>query len=143
MAYTIPDVAAFKAYFVRDFIYAENVSSVMNADIQKGLDDAGVNINPSLFASQQIFNIAYLNLAAHFMVLSLSSASQGVQGRYTWLVSSKSVGNVSESYTIPQRFIDNPYLASLSKTNYGAKYLSMVLPLITGNMFTVEGGTTP
>jgi hypothetical protein len=48
---------------------------------------------------------------------------------------------VNESYSIPQHILDNPILAMLSKTNYGAKYLSMVLPRIVGQVFIVAGET--
>lgn len=135
---TIPD---FKTYFSRDFIYGITPNTVMDDDISKAFQDADVFINPCLFQAQADYNVGFLNLAAHFMVTSLQSSSQGVSGSYDWLVNSKSVGNVSVGTSIPQRILDNPEFAALSKTNYGAKYLFMVLPLLSGVMFPVRGKT--
>lgn len=143
MAYTIPAVSDFKAYFVRDFNYGTEQTTVMDADISKGLSDAGVNFNEALWANQQSFTVGYLLLAAHYMVLSLRASSQGIRGQYEWLVNSKSVGSVSESFTIPQRILDNPFLSMLAKTTYGAQYLEYVLPLLSGQMYTVCGRTLP
>lgn len=140
-AYTDPSVDDFKVYFVRDFPYGATVASVMDADITKALNDSSINLNPNLFDSQGIYTVGFLNLAAHFLVLNLRASSQGIAGQYTWLQSSKSVGSVNESFNIPQRILDNPEFAMLSKTTYGAKYLYMVLPQLSGQAFTVAGRT--
>jgi hypothetical protein len=139
--YTAPTVSDFKTYFVRDFPYGTEQTSVTDADITKALTDAGINFNPALWATQATYSIGYMLLAAHFMVMSFQSSSQGISGQFSWLESSKSVGSVSEGFTIPQRILDNPEFAWLSKTNYGAKYLMLVMPQLAGQMYVVCGGT--
>lgn len=143
MAYTVPSVSDFKAYFVRDFPYGMDMESVMDTDITKAISEAGFNINQGLFGTQEQFTIGYLYLTAHYLVIDLRAGSQGVNGKYSWLTTSRSVGSVSEGMQVPQRILDNPYLAMLSTTNYGAKYLSLLLPQLTGQIFTSEGTTLP
>jgi hypothetical protein len=144
LAYTIPAVSDFKAMFFRDFPYGGtngDLTTVQDQDIVQGINDAGINFNPNLFADQSSFNTGYLLLSAHFMVLNLRNSSQGINGQYPWMQSSKSVGSVSESFQIPQRILDNPEYAMLSKTTYGSKFLFLVLPQLTGQMFSVCGRT--
>lgn len=143
MSYLIPTVADFKAYFVRDFVYGVDPTTVQDIDIQNAITEAGMMVNEDLFASQVFFSSGYLLMTAHMMCLALSSSTQGVSGRYSWLTSSKSVGSVSESYAIPQRILDNAEFAMLSKTNYGAKYLFIIMPQIAGQVFVVGGATLP
>lgn len=138
-----PVVSDFKSYFNRDFPYGSSLSAVMDADIQKALDDAAVNFNPNFFADQLSYTNGYLNLAAHYLVMNLRASSQGLVGQYDWLSASRGAGSVNESFSIPQHILDHPYLGMLSKTNYGAKYLSLVIPQLIGQMFTVCGATLP
>lgn len=142
-AFTIPTVADFKAYFVRDFPYGTSPETVNDKDIQDALDDTKVNFNDGLWCDQTEFSKAYLLLAAHFLVTNLQASSQGISGQYNWLQASKNVGSVSESFSIPERIMANPELAMYSKTRYGAKFLMFVLPRLVGQMFTTFGPTKP
>ncbi len=135
-----PTVAEFKAYFDRDFPYGSTSATVKDADIQKALDEAALYFNDTLF-SEAAISIAYLYLTAHLMVMNLRASTQGIAGNYSWLESSKSVGSVSTSSEIPEAIKSNPILSALSKTNYGAKYLSMLLPALVGQIFTSHGAT--
>jgi len=141
MAYVNPDADDFKAHFVRDFAYGSTETTVMDADINKALAEAAVNFNSALWDSQDTYTIGYLYLTAHYLVMDLRASSQGMAGSYSWLGTNKSVGSVSEGYTVPQKILDNPYLAMISKTNYGAKYLSMLLPRLIGNVVHTHGRT--
>lgn len=143
MAYTNPSVTDFKTYFFRDFPYGSTMSTVQDQDITNALADASYNLNSGLFGSQAKYTAGYLLLAAHYLVTNLRASSQGVAGNYSWLEASKSVGSVSQAFSIPERILANPEFAMLSKTSYGAKYLLMVLPLLSGQIFTVCGGTQP
>jgi hypothetical protein len=138
---TKPTVAEFKAYFFRDFPYGVSLDMVTDMDIAKAQVEASLNFNEALWDTQEYYSMAFNYLTAHYLVMDLRAASQGIAGSYSWLTTNKSVGSVSEGYSIPQRIMDNPYLAMLSKTNYGAKYLSLALPSLTGQMFTVCGAT--
>lgn len=143
--YDDPSVDDFKGYFVRDFPYAppdtDDLNFVIDADIQRAIDDTSAMINPDFAADQDGYTRQFLLLAAHNLVMNLRASSQGISGQFAWLQTSKGAGGVSEGITIPQRILDNPELAMLTKTNYGAKYLFMVLPQMIGNVFTVCGRT--
>lgn len=142
-SYANPTVSDFKAYFVRDFPYGVTDDTVMDPDIAKAMVLTDAFINQNLFDSQSVYNIGFLLLSAHFLVLDLQTSAQGVQGKYAWLTQSKGVGNVNEAYAIPQRILDNPEFSMLTKTNYGAQFLFMILPQLSGQIFTVLGWTHP
>lgn len=143
MAYEYPDASDFKDYFIRDFPYGTSVEVVQDNDIDKAIQEAKFNFNEGLFGTQESFTMCFLYLVAHYLVMDLQASSQGVSGQYNWLVTSKSVGNVSESFQIPERILLNPEFAMYSQTRYGAKFLSLVLPRLVGQIFTVCGGTRP
>lgn len=144
MAYTNPDVQAFKDYFYRDFPYGTDPeTSVLDQDIQKAYGQTNINISEAIWSNQAEYTIGYLLLAAHWLVIDLRMASQGIAGAYSWVTTSKSVGSVSESFQIPQRILDNPEMAQLAQTNYGAKYLQLLLPRMAGQMFNAYGSTRP
>lgn len=138
-----PTVIDFKTYFFRDFPYGTTLNTVIDQDITNALGDAAFNFNPGLFPTQANYTLGYLLLAAHYLVVNLRASSQGIMGSYSWLTSGKGVGSVSESFSIPQRILDNPELAMYSKTNYGAKYLSLILPQLAGQVFVLHGTTLP
>lgn len=144
MAFTAPTIAQFQAQFIRDFPYGTDPNiSVLDGDIINAFNLVDISINPALWSDQTSYQIAYGYLAAHFLVLNLRASSQGLNGQYNWDQNSKSVGSVTESFTIPQRIIDNPDFMAYTKTNYGAMYLNLVWPLLVGPMFSVYGRTKP
>lgn len=144
MSFINPTVSEFKAYFHRDFPFGSDIdTSVVDADIEKAVGQTDVNINRNLFTSQQAYTIGYVLLTAHYLVLDLRNASQGLKGQFNFLETSKTVGSVSQSFSIPQRILDNPYFAMLTKTTYGAKYLEHILPQLAGPFGVVYGRTQP
>lgn len=143
MPFTNPTVADFKAYFTRDFPYGVTPETVNDSDIQRAIDEAAVFINSELFGAQVNYNIGFLLLSAHNLVMNLRMSSQGLSGQFSWLQQSRSAGSVSESLAIPQRILDNAEYAMLTKTNYGAKFLFMILPQLSGQVYTVRGRTLP
>lgn len=139
-----PTIQEFKDYFVRDFPYSSDPAlGVTDADIVKAYGQTNMGISAELWGTQPEYTIAYLLLAAHWLVIDLRMSSQGVSGTYSWITTNKSVGNVSEGYQVPQEILDNPTLSMLSKTNYGAKYLELMLPRLVGSGFLVAGSTRP
>lgn len=146
MAYTVPTAADFKTRFDRDFPFAAadqtDMEKVRDTDIDRALTQAGVNFNDALWSSQAVFSEARLLVAAHFLCVNLLNSSQGLGGTAQWLTASKSVGNVAESFAIPERISRSPSLSIYSKTTYGMTYLSLLAPLINGNVACVDGGTT-
>lgn len=144
MAYVNPQVPDFKNQFVRDFPYGTDIETqVLDVDITSALQATNFNINQCLFADQGTYTYGYLLLAAHYLVVNLRNSSQGINGQFNFLQAGKSVGSVSESFSIPERILANPYWAMLTKTNYGAEYLQLLLPQLTGQMFTSFGQPRP
>lgn len=140
--YLNPSIDDFKNYFVRDFPYGTDPSlSILDADIGKSYGQVNFAINPALFTNQENYTLGYLWLAAHWLVTDIRASSQGIAGRYNWLEVSKAVGSVSSGFSIPQRILDNPSFAMLSQTQYGAKYLQLILPQLAGQIFIAPGYT--
>ena len=136
-----PDIASFKSQFDRDFPYSTTSEGVMDSDITKALTLAGFIVNESLFADETSFQFAYNFLTAHYLVMNLKNSSQGINGAFNWLETSKSVGSVSQGFQVPQDILNHPQLALLSKTGYGVTYLSIVLPLTYGAIGISAGAT--
>ncbi len=144
MAFSNPSVADFKAFFSRDFPYGTDpATSILDEDITKAFLFANIGVNEALFADQSSYTIGYELLSAHYLVMNLRASSQGINGQFNFLQASKGVGAISEAFSIPQRILDNPDWSILCKTNYGAQYIQMVLPQLTGQVFTVMGSTRP
>lgn len=143
MAYYPPNVTDFKQYFNRDFPYGSTTDTVMDSDILKAMNLASINLNEGLFPAQDNFWIGYLLLSAHYLVTNLQNSSQGIAGQYDWLTSSKSAGSVSQGIAIPDRILASPEFSMLTKTRYGALYLDLILPYLSGNFHVVLGDTLP
>lgn len=142
-----PDEQDFKSFFVRDFPYqpvscdTELDKYIQDCDIQRALLEVECQINSSLFTTQEQYELAYLYFAAHYLVTNIQASGQGIEGSFEWNQTSKSVGSVSVAQSIPESILMNPYNAWLTKTSYGAKYLMMILPKLTGVIFPSYGAT--
>ena len=144
MAYNNPTVTQFQEYFVRDFNYGNDPNyNVLESDIANAMVSTQVNFNSGFWPNQASYTLGFLLLTAHYMVLALRASSQGLNGQWNWAQAGKNVGAVSETFSVPERIQNNPYLMMLTKTNYGAQYLQLILPQLCGQMFLVQGGTVP
>jgi len=117
--------------------------SVLQTDITNAFNMVDITINQGMWGTQTSYTFAYNLLAAHFLVLNLRNSSQGINGQYNWAQQSKGVGPANESFAIPQRILDNPDFMQYTKTSYGALYLQLVWPQLSGQTFTVCGMTKP
>ena len=138
-------IAEFKAWFSRDFPYSNDgdLTGVTDADISKAFAEASMNFNPSLFETDDEKKLGFLYLAAHYLVIDLQNSSQGISGKYEGIMASKTVGSVSVGYQIPTWLLEHPIYSLLSQTKYGMKYLSLIIPLLVGNVAAVKGITHP
>ena len=150
MSYIQPTASAFKAYFDRDFCYATeqatstspgDLEHVRDRDIERAFVDAVTNFNEGLFPTQEIYENAFLHLAAHYLCHNMRQAQQGLTSKYSWLAAQRSVGDVFEGYFTPDAIKNSPWGLFITSTMYGAKYYSLVRPLMTGNVMSVEGTT--
>ena len=137
-------IADFKAHFTRDFPYYENIGCekdyVLDADITKAFTEAKANFNVDLFSNDDTLKFCYLYLTAHYLVSDFQAGGLNSVG-YN-LVSGRSVGSVSESYQIPDWIAKDPTLSQYWTTRYGQKYVSMIRPLLIGNVGISYGATT-
>lgn len=121
-----------------------NSEKVTDYDLARAITMAtGFNVTQELFSSQAAYTTAYCLLAAHYLCETLLNSASGLSGRAEWLTQSKTVGNVTESFSIPQRVINSPYLSKLSKTTYGAQFLELVSPQLVGNFQSFHRTTLP
>lgn len=143
----------FKTWFSRDFQYQIPAGSIVpkpgcpsdfvrDDDITKAFTEAKCVFNPGLFGDDDSLKTTYLYLAAHYLVNDLQTSAQGVNSVGFFPVNSRSVGGVSESYTIPEWVTKDPILSAFSTTRYGIKYLSLIKPLLIGNVQVAFGWTT-
>lgn len=148
MEYVKPTIEEFKTYFARNFPFqpappvpVDPNLYVQDSDIEKAFLQTDANFILGCFHSQESFTIAYMNLAAHYLVMAFRTASAGMVGTFSWAATSKSVGSVSVSNTVPQKILDNPLFGYLAATNYGTEYLISIIPCLVGRVFTVPGRT--
>jgi hypothetical protein len=92
---------------------------VLDADITKALDEASFNFNEDLFDTEAEIRIAYYYLIAHYLVLDIRRAVDGLESSEQSLVQSRSVGSISENYALPKAYTDDPILNYFTKTSYG------------------------
>jgi len=116
---------------------------VQDEDIENAFAEAQLVFNQDLFDTDANIRLGYLYLTAHYLVNDLRAAQAGIGASGAFPVSSRSVGNVSESYSIPQMYLDDPTLSFYTGTSYGMKYLSMIVPMLRGNFGVVAGATLP
>ena len=119
-----------------------------DADIEKAIIEATAGFNSSLFdcSCKDGFserNLALLYLIAFYVVLDIKNSSSGLSSNaYSTFTSSKSVGNVHESYGIPTWVSSNPMYSLYLDNGYGKKYLTLLIPKITGWFYLSKGATT-
>lgn len=117
---------------------------VLDADIEAAQSKARLTINQNLFSSDDGIKLAFLYLSAHYLANDMRTAlAGGIGGQATMPLTGKSVGNVRETYGIPEAYLKEAMFASYATTPYGLQYLALVLPLLRGNIGAVLGATTP
>jgi hypothetical protein len=124
---------------VADDIY----NYILDEDIEKAFQEAQIVFNQSLFGTDAQITLGYLYLAANYLVNDIRASQSGLSGKGAFSVTSRSVGNVSESYGIPEAYLNNPVYQFYTQSPYGLKYLSLVLPQLVGNVGAVFGATRP
>lgn len=150
-----PLVADFKAQFRREFIYGTGLDSVIDSDIQRALNEAGIMFNPSLWdsttpvGSSSEGGIAYLYLAAHLMVLNVQQMAgglsatprgKGIRNSAEGVVVASGVGAANVTYQVPPpRVAENAVLMDLFRTTFGQRYMAMLEPRLVGNVYVVSG----
>lgn len=122
-------------------ITTTNNQYVYDQDIENAFAEACMKFNPNLFKGTEQITLGYLYLTAHFLVKDLQN--NGLNSAYFGNVTQRSVGNVSESYQIPDWLVKSPTWSFLGSTWYGLKYANMVWNRTRGTMKSVWTGTNP
>lgn len=119
-----------------ELINDTKLSYTQDTDIMNAIEEANVNFNCSLFEDKNKAKLVFMYLVAHYLTIDFMNA----QGTATaGILTSRSVGSVSEGYTIPQWILNNSGLAPYSTTGYGIKYCTLIRPYLVGNFFVVRG----
>ena len=128
---------------IADWVKIEDdvLNYIQDSDIERAFEEAQLSYNQGLFGTDAEVTLVYLYITAHYLVLDLRAASQGVESSSDFNVQSRSVGNVSESYSIPDIYVNDPNFSFYTKTQYGLKFLSFAVPRMQGNVVSVPGGT--
>lgn len=115
---------------------------VTDADIQKAMTQAIVNANARFGENDAERINIYLHLIAYYLVIDLQNSSAGVSSSFNGVVQSKHVGDVSESYAIPQWVLNNPMYSLFAQNGYGLKYLSLISPYLAVTVLFSNGRST-
>lgn len=141
------DADDFKNYFDKAFEYApktdpDNSNYIRDKDILNAYAQADLNFNEALFDDNDQKKLAFLFLTAHYLCMDMQMFNAGINSTGQFMMNSKSVGNVSASYTIPEVYQNDPLLNYFSQTQFGCKYLSLIIPRAIGRIAVVRGTTT-
>lgn len=121
-----------------------NINSYLtDTDITKAISEALLNFADSIFGDTD-FKIPLLYLTAYYLVLDIKNSTAGLNSSaYTSFISSKSVGSVSESYSLPSWASNNPMFSLYLNNGYGQKYLTYLIPrLRSGTIGLFSYGAT-
>lgn len=121
-------------------LYSDDVLNyTRDSDILEAIAEASVNFNESLFSDETTAKSVFLYLAAHYLTVDFKNALGTNQ---IGMVTSKSVGSVSEGYSIPDWIMKNSALAPYATTGYGIKYATLLRPYLVGNIMIFKGRST-
>ena len=121
-------------------LYNDSVLNyTQDSDILEAYAEAKVNFNEGLFPDEETALKVFLFLAAHYLTIDFNNALGTNQ---VGIPTSRSVGSVSESYTIPPYLQNNPALSMYCTTGYGTKYATLIYPYMIGNIMLFKGGVT-
>lgn len=146
-------IAEFKARFNRDFIYGKGPEKVEDQDITNALDEGTLVFNPAIWLVNGTVDekkVAFLLLAAHMLVLNIQAAGglsatnmgAGAGSSGGGIIQSKSIGSISLTYVMPDFVTKSPILSQFMRTDYGQKYLQMLIPRLVGGGDVVSGPVT-
>lgn len=121
-------------------IYNDNaLNYTQEEDILNAYNEAKVNFNENLFPDEETALMVFLYLTAHYLTVDFNNA---IGNNNIGILTSKSVGSVSEGYSIPTWLNEDAALSVYASTGYGIKYASLIKPYKVGNIMLFKGGPT-
>ena len=130
-----PQVSDFKAYFARDFSFApaddqSNLNSyIVDEDVTRAIAEAEIHFNSDLFQDP---GTVFMYLVAFHLISNLQNSAKGISSQSKFPISSTSVGGVSITFHIPDRYAKDPMIQQYTKNGYGMKYIEFALPVLVG-----------
>ena len=115
---------------------------IQDSDIERAFEEAASTFNGGFFDDCSTAGMYFCYVAAHYLVIDINNALNGLAISFNGFVQSKSVGSVSESYGIPQWIMNNPTYALLAQTGYGRKYLLYIIPIARAKSLILTPGRT-
>ena len=115
---------------------------ISDKDILRAIDEM-LSMLPASRFDEFTLRIAQLYLTAHCLVNDVRNANSGIASTFVFPLQSKSVGSVSQSYSIPSRFLTKEIFSFYITTGYGLKYLALLIPRMKGNISIAKGWTLP
>lgn len=115
---------------------------VTEGDITKAMLQAKVAINKRFGDTDEEKIFIFLHLVAFYLVLDKQNSAMGANSSFNGIVASKSVGDVSESYSIPSWLQNNPLYSIYAQNGYGLKYLSLIVPYLANTIRIFRGRST-
>lgn len=115
---------------------------VSDDDIERAMGEMKAMLPEHLF-DEETLRLAQLYLTAHCLLNDLRTAMSGLASQFPFPLQSRSVGSVSESYGIPAKFLNDPTYSFYITSQFGLKYLAMLLPRLVGNIGIAYGATLP
>lgn len=113
---------------------------INDTDITKALAEQEAMLPVARFETA-VLSIAQLYLAAHCLCNDIKTSNAGLASQISFPVQSKSAGSISTSYGIPQGFMQKEIYAFYLTSQYGLKYLALLIPRIKGNIAIAYGWT--
>lgn len=116
----------------------------LDSDLERAIVQAGGSFNPRLFADDPgVGRMCLLLLTAHYVLQDYSMVNGASNSTSPGIISGKSVGGVSASYTLPEAYLKNPLFSQLAQTPFGLKYLGYITTRAVGNTVVCKGATNP
>lgn len=145
MSWTPPTPADFRSFFARDFVFAQasdpdNLEFITDGDLNRAIAEAQINFNQALYGSDANVTNVIMYLIAFCLVRNIQNSTKGLSSQSRFPISSNSVGGVAISFQIPEAYLKDPFIASLTANGYGMRFLEFTLPFLTGNAYVVCGG---
>lgn len=115
---------------------------INGTDIEKAIGECDAMLPVARFDDVTLA-MAQKYLTAHCLCNDIKTSNAGLASQISFPVQSKSAGSISTSYGIPQAFMSKEIYAFYLTSQYGLKYLALLIPRIKGNIAIAYGCTQP
>lgn len=123
-------------------IKGDKFAYITDEDIEKAMTQALPNANERFGETCTEKRNIYLHLVAFYLVFDIKNSSSGINSSFMGALASKHVGDVSESYSVPQWMLNNPMYSIYGQNGYGLKYLSLIAPYMAVTIMFSRGRST-